>query len=172
MQKQSLISLTLLVLLFFGAGLAVAAERVESKGLKHHGEGASRFDGKIDTWYIYGAKGELKQILKDTNGDKKPDTFFTLLKGRNLMLREYDRNFDGKIDKRQVVEWSPERLKVPGQAPIPGYVPLWTEEDKNFDGKIDSYTERGNKNPSKEKIGKPINTQPAAFSNEPRGLKR
>ena len=135
-------------------------------GKKHHGEGASNFDGRINTWYIYSVQGALRQIAKDSNYDKKPDQFFTLLKGRNLMLREYDKNFDGKIDKRQLVEWSPTRLKIPGQPAIPGYVPLWTEEDKDFDGKIDSYTEKGNKNPSKEKIGKFIDGQPSSALQE------
>lgn len=135
-------------------------------GKKHHGEGASRFDGKIDTGYIYSTKGVLRQIAKDTNGDGKPDQFITMLKGRNLMLKESDRNFDGRIDQRKLVTWSAERLKIPGQTPIPGYIPLWTEGDDNFDGKIDIYTERGNKNPSKEKMGKPIDVQPAPVREE------
>lgn len=135
-------------------------------GKKHHGEGASHFDGKIDVWYLYSDKGVLRQIARDTNGDGKPDQFITMLKGRNLMLKEYDRNFDGRIDQRKLVTWSPERLKVPGQGAIPGYVPLWTEGDDNFDGLIDVYTEKGNKNPSKEKIGKPIDAQPAPAREE------
>ena len=135
-------------------------------GKRHHGEGASKFDGKIDTWYLYGVTGALRQIIKDSNGDNKPDEFFALLKGRNVMLREYDKNYDGRIDKRQLVEWSPNRLNIPGQAPIPGYVPLWTEEDKDFDGKIDAYREKGNKEAAAAKIGKPIASQPAPLPDE------
>ncbi len=135
-------------------------------GKKHHGEGASHFDGTIDTWYIYSINGTLRQIAKDTNKDGKPDQFVTMLKGRNLMLREYDRNFDGRIDKRQLVAWSAARLKIPGQGPIPGYVPLWTEFDDNYDGKIDKYTEKGNKNPSKEKIGQLIDGRPTPAREE------
>ena len=136
------------------------------KGKRHRGEGSSRFDGKIDTWMIYSAEGVLKQTAKDKNGDGKPDQFTTMLKGRNLMLKENDRNFNGLIDQRKLVTWSAEKLKVPGQAPVPGYVSLWTEEDNNFDGKIDRYTEKGNKNASKEKVGKPIDSQVAPVREE------
>ena len=135
-------------------------------GQKHHGESASHFDGKIDTWYIYGEKGVLRQIGKDTNGDGKPNQFITMIKGRNLILKEYDRNFDGRIDKRKLVEWSASRLRLPRQAPLPGYVPLWIESDDNYDGKIDKYTEKGNKNASKEKIGQMIDGQPASAPHE------
>ena len=135
-------------------------------GVKHHGEGASHFDGKIDCWYTYGPNGALRQMAKDKNGDGRPDEFYTMLKGRNLMLKEADRNFDGRIDKRSLVVWSPSRIKIPGQAPIPGYLTLWSEEDNNFDGKIDVYREKGNKSPSQEKIGKPIDAQPAPAREE------
>ena len=83
------------------------------------------------------------------------------------MLKEYDRNFDGRIDQRKLVTWSPERLKIPGQGAIPGYVPLWVEGDDDFDGLIDVYTEKGNKNPSNQKIGKPIDVQPTPAHDSP-----
>ena len=48
------------------------------------------------------------------------------------------------------------RQNLPQYTAMPGYVTLWSEEDNDFDGKIDAYTERGNKNPSRERIGQPI----------------
>ena len=136
------------------------------KGLRHHAEAASHFDGKIDSWYLYSEKGGLRQTGKDTNDDGKPDRYTTMLKGRNLMLKENDKNFDGRIDQRKLVTWSPTKLKVPGQPAIPGYVSLRVEEDKDFDGKIDAYREKGNKNAGKDKIGKPIDGNPAPAKEE------
>ena len=116
-------------------------------------------DGRIDTWNSYDSKGVLKASAKDSNKDGKPDQFKTLLKGRDLVLKEYDRNYDGKIDKRQLAQWDAnKRLPIFTNNKLehisaPGYITLWTEEDNDFDGKIDSYRERGNKSPSKSKIG-------------------
>jgi hypothetical protein len=90
----------------------------------------------------------------DTNQDGRTDQVKTFLKGRQLVLTEFDRNFDGKVDRRKLSQWGMKRL-VPGEPPIPGYETLFVEEDNNFDGKIDVYREKGNKNASK-KIGQPI----------------
>jgi hypothetical protein len=71
-----------------------------------------------------------------------------------IVLREVDTNFDGKIDKRRLTEWT--LLKYgPGIPEIPGYKNLWREEDTDFDGNVDIYTEKGQKTPS-DKIGKPM----------------
>lgn len=105
---------------------------------------------------VVAAEKDTPQVkASDTNGDGKPDKFYTFLKGRMLVLREYDRNFDGKIDRRALAEWGTIRYG-PGQPPMPGYLNLWSEEDNDFDGKIDVYKERGNKNPPRDRIGKPI----------------
>jgi hypothetical protein len=119
-------------------------------------------DGKTDIWEIYDAKGRLKNTARDTNKDGKPDQFIELIKGRQLIIKEQDRNFDGQIDRRALAEFKPDK-KIPiysggkmTNIPNPGYVNLWVEEDNDFDGKIDVYKERGNKEPSKAKIGTPI----------------
>lgn len=118
-----------------------------------------------NTWFTYDDQGELKIVAKDTNKDGKPDSFTTFLKGRNLVLRESDRNFDGKIDRRWLTQWNAGRRLPLGlinnrleYVTVPGYTTLWSEEDNDFDGKIDAVTERGNQNASKERIGKPIDT--------------
>lgn len=131
-------------------------------GKKFKAEEDRNFDGRIDTWYVYDAEGHSKHTANDSNGDGKPDKFTELLKGRNLVMREYDRNFDGRIDKRQLCQWDPDK-RIPmfinnrmEYTPNPGYAVLWTEEDNNYDGKVDVYKEKGNKNPSKDRIGKLI----------------
>lgn len=120
------------------------------------------FDGKKDRWISYDAEGKTKTISKDTNHDGKPDSFQEMLKGRNLILKESDRNYDGKIDQRALQQWDANKRITtfmdgrPSTIPNPGYTWIWKEQDNDFDGKIDDYLERGNKNPSKEKIGQPI----------------
>ncbi|PIU40740.1 MAG: hypothetical protein COT00_00130 [Candidatus Omnitrophica bacterium CG07_land_8_20_14_0_80_50_8] len=136
-------------------------------GIRNHSEIDADFDGKIDKWVIYDAKGVRRQTAKDTNHDGKPDEFLTFLKGRDLVLKEYDRNFDGRIDKRMLQRWDPNRKITtfingrPGSIPNPSYLTLRREEDNNFDGKIDVYRERENKNPPADKIGKEIDSVPA-----------
>lgn len=107
-------------------------------------------------WKERTSKGVLIRTSRDTNADGKPDSHQLLLKGRILILREVDSNFDGKIDQRRLVEWTTFRYG-PSQPEIPGYRNLWREEDTDFDGIVDIYTERGQKTRS-ERIGKPMNT--------------
>ena len=147
-----------MLIFFIQGGIALAAApRVEKLDADK--------DGKTDTWKYYDPQGHLSKSAHDSNGDGKPDQFKEMLKSRNLVLREYDRNFDAKIDKRSLVQWNPNK-KVPSgmvnnrlqYLNIPGYDTLWTEEDNDFDGKVDAYREHGNKNPSTERIGKPIDS--------------
>ncbi|MBI3253057.1 MAG: hypothetical protein HYZ52_07130 [Candidatus Omnitrophica bacterium] len=111
---------------------------------------------------LHDKEGHVIGSETDRNGDGKYDVFKHFLKGRNLVLKESDTNFDGKIDKRELLEWSADKkISVPVNGrmqfiPNPGYVALRTEQDTDFDGKIDVYKERGNKSPSKDRIGKPI----------------
>ncbi len=122
-------------------------------------------DGRIDAWYVYDANGRLKKTARDSNNDGKPDLYRELIKGRMLVLKSSDRNFDGRIDKRTLDEWKADKTITTylnnraQKLPNPGYVPLWTEEDNDYDGKTDVYKERGNKNPPRDKIGRPIDTE-------------
>ncbi len=95
-----------------------------------------------------------KITAKDTNGDGKPDQFKQFLKGRSLVLHEYDRNFDGKIDMRKLSEWAMIR-PVPGESPLPGYRTVRREEDNDFDGIVDVYYDRNDKD-SRLRVGKKI----------------
>ena len=147
-------------LFLLAAGLLIA---IAPAGAAEHPATADKDgDGKPDVWYQYDKAGHLKRSASDSNHDGKPDQFKEMIKGRNVVLREYDRNFDGKIDRRAMTEWDPDKKLqtfVNGRmqrTPMPGYVTLWSEEDNDYDGKIDVYRERGNKNPPKDKIGKPI----------------
>lgn len=125
-------------------------------------------DGKIDQWFQYDEAGHLKTTAKDTNQDGNPDTFTEMLKGRALVLRESDRNFDGRVDRRWLTEWDANKRLMTGMSRnntpqytiVPGYKTLWSEEDNDFDGKIDVYQERGNQNPSQERIGRSISSKP------------
>ena len=97
-------------------------------------------DGRKETQRIY-ENDVLKRIVRDTNGDGKPDLFKEFLKGRNLIMVERDRNFDGRVDQKKLQEWSMRRL-VPGQPPIPGYISLSKDEDNDFDGKLELHWKR------------------------------
>ena len=100
-------------------------------------------DGVKETQKIY-VDGKLKKIARDANGDGKPDGFKEFLKGRDLILVEKDRNFDGKIDQRKVMQWGSRRL-VPGQPLIPSYVTISKDEDNDFDGRFETHWEKGQK---------------------------
>lgn len=124
-------------------------------------------DGKMDQWFQYNSKGKLVQKATDTNADGKPDQFQTFPGGsRDLAIKEYDRNFDGKIDKRAWTQWDPSKT-LPSVSngrithiPNPGYTTLKKEEDNNFDGVIDvdyRKKEKGQKSPVvNSRVGEPI----------------
>ncbi len=121
-------------------------------------------DGKPERWDVFDSHGQMKNLASDSNHDGKPDYFQELLKGRDLVLREYDRNYDGKIDERMLMRWDNNK-KIPtfvrgkpGWIPTPGYTWIWIEEDNDFDGKIDVYGERGHGHPSKARIGQKMQT--------------
>ena len=124
------------------------------KGMRFLKATDTDFNGTEDTWAFYDAKGHLMGNARDTNNDGKPDQFRQLLRGRDLILREFDRNFDGKIDMKKVSEWGIVR-RATNQPPVPSYVTLEREEDNNYDGLVDSYYYRYDRQSTK-KIGKPI----------------
>lgn len=112
-------------------------------------------DGIIDEWIYRDAGGVIRRVGKDTNKDGKMDRFMDFLKGRMVVLWEMDRNFDGKVDRRQLDEWGERRL-VPGQPTIPGYKMIWREEDNDYDGIIDVYKENKKSNSKNNPVGQPI----------------
>lgn len=132
-------------------------------------------DGKIDQWLRYNSKGKLVQKAADTNGDGKPDQFQTFPRGsRDLAIKEYDRNFDGKIDKRAWTQWDPAKT-IPSvnngrmsRIPNPSYTTIEREEDNDFDGVIDAgYRKKEKGKKSSEvflKIGQPLDPKVSAFN--------
>ncbi len=122
-------------------------------------------DASVTSAATENSKLKPTSMAKDTNHDGKPDRFTLLLKGRNLILREVDTNFDGKIDQRSLMEWDPDK-KITimtsriERIPNPGYAVIWREEDKDFNGKIDAYREKGKKDPEPSRIGQSMNPNP------------
>lgn len=60
------------------------------------------FNGRFDLWIEYTYKGRALQkasIIKDNNGDGKPDEWHHTNNKRQVTRIEYDKNFDGRIDK-------------------------------------------------------------------------
>ncbi len=123
-------------------------------GKRFAAESDSDQDGRMDRWDFYTTEGEIGRTAKDTDADGAPDKFTTLLNGLQTVIKEQDRNHDGKIDRRSLCEWT--AIKRPGAPTVPGHKPLWTEQDDDFNGKIDKYTDKKNPAASKAKIGKPM----------------
>ena len=146
---------------------------VYKDGRRFSTEADKNFDGRIDYWATYDETGRLVRSSSDSNKDGKPDLFREYTKGRELITEELDTNYDGKIDKRRLKQWKPDKT-IPifannriTRVPNPGYIMLWEEDDNNFDGRIDAYTERG-KPVSSDRIGKEIaSAQPAPAPQEP-----
>ena len=136
-------------------------------GFRTAAENDLNFDGKVDSWDFYDSKGILSRTAKDRNGDGKPDQFNHMLKGRMTVLKESYRNFDGRIDRRQLDQWGMRKFG-PGIPAVPGYITVWMEEDTDYDGKVDVYKEKGNRSPSKARIGQPIDTPPPGVSRKPK----
>ena len=137
---------------------ALAAEKPEIKTADKNG------DGKVDQW-TYLASGKTIRTARDTNGDGKPDRYSLFIKGRNLVLRETDANFDGKIDQRALASWDGNKKITAGgipprSIPNPGYDNLWKDVDNDFDGKIDQAREKGKKGDALGRVGKKINPKP------------
>lgn len=137
---------------------AQAAEKPEARTEDKNG------DGRIDHW-AYLKDGKTFRNARDTNADGKPDRFSLFIKGRDLVLRETDANFDGKIDQRALASWNPNKKITAGgipprSIPNPGYDNLWKEVDNDFDGQIDLIHEKGKKGDPSGKIGTKMKTKP------------
>lgn len=96
-------------------------------------------NGKVDRWHFYNSEGQLKRTEYDKNGDETPDENKYWMQGRELVWRETDRNFDGKVDKRVLSHYGHDRTLK-----ILRYKPIEKEEDNDFDGIIDSYFSKRN----------------------------
>jgi len=137
-------------------------------GLRSTFRASRRFDGRIDQWKWYDAKGCLSRDAKDSNHDGTPDRFSYYPNGnRETVIRELDRNFDGKIDKRVLSVWDGEgKMKVYTGTRMqsiahPGYKTMRREEDKDFDGKIDKAFDRKDKTFADRRKGQPISPEPS-----------
>ncbi|MCG3176159.1 MAG: hypothetical protein MOGMAGMI_01100 [Candidatus Omnitrophica bacterium] len=116
-------------------------------------------DGRIDQWKLYDDKGRVSKVAEDASGDGKPDKWKQLLQGTVVQLKEEDRNHDGRVDRRVLQEFKADkRILVSANpmryAPAPGYVTLWKEEDTDYDGDVDVFTEKGNPEPDRSRIGR------------------
>ncbi len=141
------------------------------KGKRHIERGDRNLDGKTDYERLHNSKGSMIQELRDSNADEKWDSFATFPQGtREIVLRETDRNFDGKIDRRSYEMWDANKSIVVPQAtgfsrtPVPGYSVVWAEEDDDYDGIIDQYRNREDK--TKDLKGKKMNVEHAAVPQE------
>lgn len=117
-------------------------------------------DGRKETRVVYKDNRRVRMAV-DKNGDGKEDQFTLFVKGRDVVLKEKDINFDGKVDWRSLLQWNPDKkitMMNGGRSqriPMPGYDAVWKQIDNDFDGKIDIYREKGKKD-VKGFIGKPI----------------
>lgn len=128
-------------------------------GKKVSSEADKDNDGRIDQWKLHDDKGRVSKVSEDTNGDGKPDKWKQLLQGTVVQLKEEDRNHDGRVDRRVLQEFKADKRILIGAnpmryAPAPGYVTIWKEEDTDFDGDVDTFTEKGNPEPDRSRIGR------------------
>lgn len=157
--------------MFYENGLPVRSESDENNdgktdvfttfraGKKFSSEADRNHDGRIDQWKLYNPKGSASKVCDDTNKDGKPDQWKQLLRGTMMILKENDRNFDGRVDRRVLQEFDANRrLFVGGNPPkrllVPGYVTIWREEDTDYDGDVDVFKQKGDPNPDKSRIGR------------------
>lgn len=111
-------------------------------------------NGKPDHWVTYNEKGVRVLIASDTNGDAKPDYWKHPIKAM-MILREKDRNFDGRVDDRQVTDFIYDKVLKFNR-----HLYLWRESDDNYDGKVDVYKVRGEKEPKPDRRGQAIDPAP------------
>jgi len=107
-------------------------------------------DGKIDHWEVYDSRGVRSLIASDTNADGQPDSWKHPIRGM-LILREKDRNYDGRVDDRMVTDFIYDKTLK-----LHRHLPLWKELDEDYDGVIDAYRVRGEQNPIPDRCGQAI----------------
>ncbi len=117
-------------------------------------------DGKPDHWITYDSQGVRALIASDTNGDGKPDSWKHPLRGMTI-LRERDRNFDGRVDERQVTDFIYDKTLKFNR-----HLYIWKESDGNHDGVIDLYKVRGEKSPKPDRVGQKMDPSPWSEAKE------
>lgn len=124
-------------------------------GKKHVAELDYDGDGRPETWIYFDVNEKVRRRARDKNSDGKPDHWYYQLETREQdrgQIREYDKNYDGKVDKREMTLFQLNKTTKAHQ-----HIWQWKEEDKDFDGVIDLYRVRGEKNPQPDKTGTKIN---------------
>lgn len=109
-------------------------------------------DGKTDRWITYNSNGVRALVAADADGDGVPESWSHPIRGL-MILREKDRNKDGRVDERMVTDFIHDNTLKFGR-----HLPLWRESDDNFDGVIDVYKVRGEKAPSPDRRGQKMDT--------------
>lgn len=117
-------------------------------------------DGKMDHWETYDSRGVKVLIASDTNQDGRPDYWKHPIHAMNI-LREKDRNYDGRIDQRQATDFIYDKVLK-----FQRHLYVWIESDDNFDGVIDVYRVRGVREPSPNRIGQKIDQTPWSSAKE------
>ena len=83
------------------------------------------FDDKPDLWEEYDKMEKVDRVLRDRNGDGRPD-YWELFRDGQLETILYDDDFDGKVDKR---EDSSTAAAAPGAPVAPEAAPAGTTPD-------------------------------------------
>jgi hypothetical protein len=117
-------------------------------------------DGRPDHWVTYNANGVRALIASDTNGDGKPDSWKHPIRGM-MILKEKDRNFDGRVDDRQVTDFVYDKTLKFNR-----HLYQWRETDDDFDGIVDTYRVRGEKTPNPDRRGTRIDPAPWSEAKE------
>ncbi len=103
-------------------------------GVRFSAERDINFDGKTDAWIKYYMTGIPWVVERDKNGDGRPD-YWKYLKNGFVYKREWDRNFDDKVDVR---------IQIPGKADFREGADskqlVEKSVDDNFDGQFEKVT--------------------------------
>jgi hypothetical protein len=76
------------------------------------------FDEKPDLWEEYDKMEKVDRVLRDRNGDGKPD-YWELFRDGTLETILYDDDFDGKVDKREDATTAPPEATPPPPGTVP-----------------------------------------------------
>jgi hypothetical protein len=117
-------------------------------------------DRKPDHWESYDSRGVKVLVASDTNLDGKPDYWKHPIRAM-MILRERDRNFDGRVDERSVTDFIYDRALKFNR-----HLSLWRESDDDFNGAIDVYKVRGEALPKPDRRGLQIDPAPWSIAKD------